>query len=54
MGALQTFGKMQSGYSADNLMDAQLIFMMCSNWSYSVDRESAFVHSLATGVDFVE
>lgn len=35
MGALQTFGKMQSGYSADNLMDAQLIFMMCSNWSYT-------------------
>ncbi len=35
MGALQTFGKMQAGYSADNLMDAQLIFMMCSNWSYT-------------------
>lgn len=34
-GALQTFGKMQSGYSADNLMDAELIFMMCSNWSYT-------------------
>lgn len=34
-GALQTFGKMQTGYSADNLMDAELIFMMCSNWSYT-------------------
>jgi DMSO reductase family type II enzyme molybdopterin subunit len=35
MGALQTFGKMQSGYSADNLLDAELIFMTCSNWSYT-------------------
>lgn len=34
-GALQTFGKMQSGYTADNLLDAELIFLTCSNWSYT-------------------
>lgn len=35
MGAMQTFGKFMSAYSADNLLDAELIFMNMSNWSYT-------------------
>ena len=35
LGAFLTFGKMHMGYSADNLLDAELIFMTCSNWSYT-------------------
>ena len=43
MGALQTFGKMQTGYSADNLMDAELIVMTCSNWSYTYPSSYHFL-----------
>jgi DMSO reductase family type II enzyme molybdopterin subunit len=35
MGTWTTFGKMHNGYTADNLLDAELIFMTCSNWSYT-------------------
>lgn len=35
MGLHQTFGKMLLGYSADNLLDAELIIMAGTNWSYT-------------------
>jgi len=35
IGAFHTFGKMHQGYSVDNLLDAELIFMTHSNWSYT-------------------
>ena len=34
-GAWTTFGKMHCGFSADNLLDAELIFMTFTNWSYT-------------------
>ena len=35
LGIRHTFGKQMLGYSADNLLDAQLIILTCSNWSYT-------------------
>jgi DMSO reductase family type II enzyme molybdopterin subunit len=35
-GTSDTVGKVHTGYSADNLFDAELIFMTSSNWSYTV------------------
>lgn len=35
MGLHDTFGKMLLGYSGDNLMDAELIIMATTNWSYT-------------------
>ena len=35
MGLHDTFGKMLLGYSGDNLLDAELIFMTGTNWSYT-------------------
>ena len=35
MGFYQTMGKMQMGFTADNLFDAELIIMSCANWSYT-------------------
>ncbi len=35
MGTMQTMGKQHFGFSADNLLDAELIFMTHSNWSYT-------------------
>lgn len=43
MGAFHTFGKMHMGYSADNLLDAELIFMTCSNWSYTYPSSYHFM-----------
>lgn len=43
MGAFHTFGKMHMGYSADNLLDAELIFMTCSNWSYTYPSSYHFL-----------
>jgi len=34
-GFFDTIGKQHTGYSADNLFDAELIFLSCSNWSYT-------------------
>jgi len=34
-GSWPTFGKLHTGYTADNLLDAELIFMTASNWSYT-------------------
>ncbi|MCC7122196.1 MAG: molybdopterin-dependent oxidoreductase [Gammaproteobacteria bacterium] len=31
-----TAGKVHTGYSADNLFDAELIFLTCTNWSYTM------------------
>ncbi|WP_448508974.1 molybdopterin-dependent oxidoreductase [Immundisolibacter sp.] len=35
-GIFDTIGKMHTGYSADNLFDAELIFLTYSNWSYTM------------------
>ncbi|MCK9285867.1 MAG: molybdopterin-dependent oxidoreductase [Rhodocyclaceae bacterium] len=35
LGIRHTFGKQMLGYSADNLLDAELIILTCSNWSYT-------------------
>jgi DMSO reductase family type II enzyme molybdopterin subunit len=35
-GTSDTVGKVHTGYSADNLFDAELIFMTSTNWSYTV------------------
>jgi DMSO reductase family type II enzyme molybdopterin subunit len=35
MGTFMTVGKQHLGYSADNLFDSELIFLTCSNWSYT-------------------
>lgn len=35
-GCFDTVGKQHTGYSADNLFDAELIFLTCSNWSYTM------------------
>lgn len=35
-GTFDTIGKQHIGYSADNLFDAELIFLTCSNWSYTM------------------
>ena len=35
LGIRHTFGKQMLGYSADNLLDAKLIILTCSNWSYT-------------------
>jgi len=43
MGAFHTFGKMHLGYSADNLLDSELIFMTCSNWSYTYPSSYHFM-----------
>lgn len=42
-GAFHTFGKMHMGYSADNLLDSELIFMTCSNWSYTYPSSYHFM-----------
>lgn len=43
MGTYLTFGKMHMGYSADNLLDSELIFMVCSNWSYTYPSSYHFM-----------
>jgi len=35
-GTFDVVGKQHLGYSADNLFDAELIFLTCSNWSYTM------------------
>lgn len=35
-GTFDVVGKQHLGYSADNFFDAELIFMTCSNWSYTM------------------
>lgn len=34
-GFFDTIGKQHTGFSADNFFDSELIFMSCSNWSYT-------------------
>lgn len=36
MGVFETLGKMHLGYTADNLHDAELIFITHANWSYTM------------------
>ncbi len=38
-----TVGKQHHGYSADNLLDAELIIMTCSNWSYTYPSSYHFL-----------
>jgi DMSO reductase family type II enzyme molybdopterin subunit len=35
-GTSDTVGKVHTGYSADNLFDAELVFMTSTNWSYTI------------------
>ncbi len=43
LGIRHTFGKQMIGYSADNLLDAELIIMTCSNWSYTFPNGYHFI-----------
>lgn len=43
LGVSNTFGKQHHGYSADNLLDAELIILTCSNWSYTYPNGYHFV-----------
>ncbi|MCK9285196.1 MAG: molybdopterin-dependent oxidoreductase [Rhodocyclaceae bacterium] len=42
-GINHTLGKQHHGYSADNLLDAELIIMTCSNWSYTYPSSYHFI-----------
>jgi len=54
MGLHQTFGKMNLGYSADNMLDAELIIMSATNWSYSVTPLYHFItEAKYNGTEFV-
>lgn len=43
LGIRHTFGKQMIGYSADNLLDAEVIVLTCSNWSYTWPNGYHFV-----------
>ncbi len=54
MGLHQTIGKMSLGYSADNLLDAELIIMAGTNWSYTVTPLYHFItEAKYNGSEFV-
>jgi DMSO reductase family type II enzyme molybdopterin subunit len=54
MGLHQTLGKMSLGYSADNLLDAELIIMAGTNWSYTVTPLYHFItEAKYNGSEFV-
>ncbi len=49
-----TFGKMLLAYSADNLLDAELIIMSATNWSYTVTPLYHFItEARYNGTEFV-
>jgi DMSO reductase family type II enzyme molybdopterin subunit len=53
-GILDTVGKQHIGFSADNLLDAGLIFMTCTNWSYTVPAMYHFItEARYNGTEFV-
>lgn len=53
-GLHNTFGKMLLGYSADNLLDAELIIMAGTNWSYTVTPLYHFItEAKYNGSEFV-
>lgn len=54
MGLHDTFGKMLLGYSADNMLDAELIIMSATNWSYTVTPLYHFItEAKYNGTEFV-
>ena len=53
-GLHDTFGKMLLGYSADNMMDAKLIIMSATNWSYTSTPLYHFItEAKYNGTEFV-
>lgn len=54
MGLHHTFGKMLLGYSADNMLDADLIIMSGTNWSYTATPLYHFItEAKYNGTEFV-
>jgi len=54
MGFHETLGKMNMAFSADNLLDAELIIMTCANWSYTAPPLYHFItEARYNGTEFV-